>query len=252
MMLELVPVLADSLETYYTLEELQELSTIFEVALEYEKPFLEQKPAYMTLARKMISEVEIGNNRRFLETVVPNLITRCSARIANTSWQQREHHEQMRPRVARLQELLIPGLPTEISVSESHPFTAKSRLRELLEEAQTAVTVVDAYIGIGTLDCLRSIRHPVRILTGQRDNSIEKEFDRALKEFRDEGHVVEIRRHTKLHDRYILFNDRCWLVGSSLKDAGKKILNVIECVDSKQVIVADIEQKWVGATEYVV
>jgi hypothetical protein len=54
-----------------------------------------------------------------------------------------------------------------------------------------------------------------------------------------------------LHDRYISFNDRCWLSGSSLKDAGKKAFNVIEFVDGKTAIRSEIETKWQSAIVYV-
>jgi hypothetical protein len=81
-------------------------------------------------------------------------------------------------------------------------------------------------------------------LTGQQKQAIEHGFETAVKDFRSEGRTIEVRRHAKLHDRYLIFNDRCWLIGSSLKDAGKKALNVIECLDSKQAIVSDAEKKW--------
>jgi len=44
--------------------------------------------------------------------------------------------------------------------------------------------------------------------------------------------------------RYILFNNRCWLAGSSLKDAGKKAFNIIELVDSKALIYVEVKKKW--------
>jgi hypothetical protein len=87
-------------------------------------------------------------------------------------------------------------------------------------------------------------------LTGQQKQSVETGFESALKDFRSEGRTVEVRKHPKLHDRYLIFNERCWLVGSSIKDAGKKALNVIECLDSKELIVADAEKKWTEAVVY--
>jgi hypothetical protein len=59
-----------------------------------------------------------------------------------------------------------------------------------------------------------------------------------------------VRQHPKLHDRYLVFNERCWLVGSSLKDAGKKALNVIECIDNKEAVVNEAERKWNEASTY--
>ena len=82
------------------------------------------------------------------------------------------------------------------------------------------------------------------MLTGDKDRSIDKEFERVLKDFRDEGHEIEVKTHPKLHDRYLLFNDRCWLVGSSLKDAGKKTFNILEVVDFRTVVQAEVEDKW--------
>lgn len=53
-----------------------------------------------------------------------------------------------------------------------------------------------------------------------------------------------------LHDRLIAFNDRCWLVGSSLKDAGSKDFHLTELVDSKKAVVDAVEDKWQAATPY--
>src|SRR5262249_17954154 len=103
----------------------------------------------------------------------------------------------------------------------------------------------------GTIDCLSEVQQPVRLLTGQHANSISVGFDRVLTDFRGEGHKIEVRKHPKLHDRYVLFNDRCWLAGSSLKDAGKKSFNMIEVVDSKAAIVTEVERKWGEAAEVI-
>jgi len=88
----------------------------------------------------------------------------------------------------------------------------------------------------------------VRLLTGQNVSSLADGFERALQDFKTEEHSIEVRRHPKLHDRYLLFNNRCWLAGSSLKDAGKKAFNIIEFVDSKTIIRAEVIRKWEKAT----
>ncbi len=194
-------------------------------------------------------QMEHGNNRRILEALLPSLLSRCSEMIAKTDYETRQYHEEMDQRMNALRPLLqMESAPSEISVPDEHPFTAKSEIRNLLNTAEGAVLVVDAYIGLATLDCLRSVTHPIRILTGQQKQSVAPGFDRAAKDFVVEGHTLETRSHPKLHDRYLIFNERCWLVGGSIKDAGKKALNIIECVDSKQAIVTDAEKKWAEAT----
>jgi hypothetical protein len=114
-------------------------------------------------------------------------------------------------------------LAEQISVEEQKPFTAKSEAHEFIGKAETSVTIVENCIGIGTLDCLRDLGKSVPILTGSRKQNLENNFSKPLTEFVAEGYEIEIRRHPKSHDRYIIFKDRCWMVGSSLKDAGKKI-----------------------------
>lgn len=110
---------------------------------------------------------------------------------------------------------------------------------------------MDNYIGPGTLDCFREVTYPIRLLTGGRDQCIASGFSSALKDFRAEGYTIEVRRHLKLHDRYLIFNERCFLVGSLLKDAGQKTFSLIELVDGRPAIVHEVERKWKEAELYI-
>ena len=154
----------------------------------------------------------------------------------------------------RLEQLkpLLDGdpLPAEIAVPDNKPFTAKSAVRDFLASSETDLLLVDAYVGPGTLDCLIDVKHPIRILTGDQAQSVQNGFEATVKDFRAEGRTITVRRHPKLHDRYAVFNNRCWLIGSSIKDAGKKALNVIECVDNKLAVVAAAEAKWNAAAGF--
>lgn len=133
---------------------------------------------------------------------------------------------------------------------EDKPFAAKSEVREFLEKAETPILVVDPFVGVGTLDCFRSVKVSIRLLTGKHANSIEQRFDAALQSFLAEGFQVDVRQHAKLHDRHIVFNQRCWLVGSSLKDAGKKAFHAIEIIDAKPEVIGALEGKWQAGTPY--
>ena len=244
---ELVPILADAVREYYEVKELVELCELFDIHVKYS-----QAGNHLQFAKRLITEMEHANNRRLLEALLPSLFVRCSEMVSKTGWERRDYHQEMSARLEKLRPLLnAQTTPTEIAVPDGQPFTAKSEIRDLVAKAEGDVFLVDAYVGISTLDCFRDVQHPVRILTGRQKHSIEHGFDAALKDFRAEGRGIEVRRHAKLHDRYLIFNDRCWLVGSSIKDAGKKALNIIECLDSKQVIVGDAEAKWAEADVYV-
>ena len=230
---EAVVILTDALKEYFNNErEFQEFCDLYDINVEfYEFNTIgvdSTRIDYVKMARKLIIESEFGNNRRFLDALVPSLITRCKKYIAQTQYQNRSYHEDMLPRLDNLQLLKgSPKLREELTVPEDHPFSAKSEVRGYLDEAKTEVTIVDTYIGVGTLDCIRGLVQPVRIITAERSGSIEQGFDSAVKDFRQEGGSIEIRQHRKIHDRFIIFNNRCWLVGGSLKDAGKKTFNMI-------------------------
>lgn len=242
---EAVITLADVLERYVADEDLTELCGMLDVSLTWGD---RGEINHMKLARTLIEEVEQGNNRRLLDLVVTRGKARCLERIASTQWQQRESHEAMRPRIEELEaELDEPLAPSEVSTPAAHPFRAKSEVRTMLTAAETEVVVVDKWVGPGTLDCLIEVRHPIRLLTGDQDASIGSGFNRTLEEFRSEGAEIEVRRHPNLHDRHLVFNNRLWLLGSSLKDAGRKDFNLIEVVDSKKAIIRGIEAKWAEA-----
>src|SRR5215510_688893 len=240
MKIESVPILADALKEYYKNEELKDICSLFDVVFddEVERP-------HFNFAKRMVSDIEHGNNRRFLEAILPQLLTRCDKHIAHTSFEGQDYHRGMWKPIQQLCEMLgEPQIPREVTVTQDQPFTAKSAVREFLETVTTELIVVDNYVGIGMLDCVREVQTPIRLLTGDRNNSMASGFDSALKDFIAEGHTIQVRRHPKLHDRYLIFNDRCWLVGSSLKDAGKKSFSMIELVDGRPAIVSEVEHKW--------
>jgi hypothetical protein len=246
---KLVPVLADALRAYYEGEELNEICGLFDEKLDWD--YTRSQANHLALAKRLLTQIEHGNNRRILETLLPSIFIRCSEAIAKTDWERREYHQQMDARIQVLRPLLEgEQTPRDIAVPDNKPFTAKSEIRDLVSKAEGELLLVDAYVGLATLDCLRPVEYPIRILTGQQKQNVEPGFDNAVKDFKSEGRVIEVRRHPKLHDRYLIFNERCWLIGSSMKDAGKKALNVIECVDTKQHIIDDAEKKWNEATPY--
>lgn len=246
-----VPVLADAIKAYY--EDTKELIDLCElVDLDLDFGGTEIDSSYVKFSRLLVAQMEYDNRRRFLETIVPSLLNRARGKAAHSKWDTREFHRKMVDNLEQIAQSLHEGrLPEEVTVPENKPFTAKSEIRDLISAAETTITVVDNYVGIGTLDCLRDIEHPIRLLTGQHTKAIANGFNSSLKDFLAEGCQIEVRQHPKLHDRFILFNGRCWLMGSSLKDAGKKIMNIIECVDIKDTLVFEVEKKWQEASKYI-
>jgi len=245
-----VPILAELLQQYYEPGELLEVARLFGIELP-ELWSSAPKQEWLAATRQILEQLEQGNYHLFLQTLLEQLEIKNVTAIAATDWEGRTANERLRPKISELRKHFENvGVPAEIAVPEGSPFTAKSQIRELLATASTPVLVVDPYVGVATLDCLRSVSRPIRLLTGGPTASIESSFDSALADFKKEGFQIEVRRVPMLHDRHLVFNDRCWLVGSSLKDAGKKAFHCMEIVDLKANVIQALETKWSAATAY--
>jgi hypothetical protein len=246
-----IPLLAEVLELYYSFDEFMEMASIFDVNLSEESIWKRGQFSWLAAARQLVEQIEHGNHYKMLEALLSALEQRNKTAIARTDWERRDAHQCATPKIEKLVAALgEPGIGREIVVAEEKPFTAKAEVREFLERAETPILVVDPYVGVGTLDCLRTTKSPIRLLTGSYGNSVEAGFEAALKAFQAEGFQIDVRQHGKLHDRHLAFNERCWLVGSSLKDAGKKAFHTTEIVDAKTEVIAALEAKWNSASAY--
>lgn len=247
MLAELALKLVAIFEAYSDDDELRELTALFDVSLESLEPYDIQ---WLSVARELVSGLDAGNNRRLLDSVLDLASARNSDGVAHTSFERQAFHRELGSMIDEAQCMLqASAAPSEITVSGGSVFSAKSRVRELLDTAQDEVFIVDPYVGVGTLDCLRDLEVPVRILTGEHASAVEDGLDRAVVDFIAEGHELEVRRCSGLHDRHLIFNDRCWLVGGSLKDAGKKQFNCIEVVDKARLL-EELAAKWTGAAKF--
>ena len=90
--ISLIPVLGDAMKEYYESEELIELCGSLSIECEVDQG---DKLAIMKLARNLIERSEHGNNRLFLETILPSLDGRASKRVATTSWTHQDYHAEM-------------------------------------------------------------------------------------------------------------------------------------------------------------
>jgi hypothetical protein len=165
-----VPILADAIKAYYKDDrELLELCDLLNLDLDFRGSDIDF--SHMKFARLLITQIEHDNRRRFLEALIPSLFNRAQDGAGHTKWDTQEFHRNMVRNIDRLAYSLNEGkLPEEVSVPENRPFTAKSEVRELLGAAETTITIVDNYVGIGTLDCIRDVKEAVCLLTGQHSN----------------------------------------------------------------------------------
>lgn len=102
------------------------------------------------------------------------------------------------------------------------PFTGIIELAKVLGSVSEYVKICDPWVDIETLEAFLSIPRgiPIYLLTGESGKS--RKFQNACGTFQAERSLFEVRLVQGLHDRFILTKNRGWLLGSSIKDFGKK------------------------------
>ncbi len=248
---ESVKTLAEAMNEYFSQYELEELCGQFGIHLVYSGT----KPDHLRLAKNLMSDLDAEKNRRFLHALLDDLLARCRQTIENLPMGDNLYHQQMIPQLQKFKRLLAQRRPAVIDAGQQAEVKlggVRSSLESFFAGARTEVTVVDTEIGAAALEFLAKVKNPVRMLTRQSLDDFERDFFNSLKRFRQKGHKVEIRRHADVHDRLILFNQRCWLAGMSLKDASRGNFELIEVIDYKAVIAEKVQDRWSAAEAIIV
>jgi len=238
---EIIEILSDAMGEYFSDYEFEELCTRFGLKIEYAG----NHPNRKKLVKQLISQKYRNNHQQFLETILPKLLKRCEERILSTTWEVNVFDEHMLPRLEKLQNLVGGQDNSDLKDQvANHFFTGTAKLADFLSSTKTALTIIDTRVDKTTFDCIERVQKPIRLLVGQSEKDIIDDIGGYLAEFRARGHEIEIRRHFKLNDRVLIFNGRCWMVSCSLVDVDQVTLSIIECVDTKPVVVKEIGRKW--------
>jgi hypothetical protein len=244
---EYIEILSGAIKEYFGNYELDELCSRFGLEIEY----LGVHPNRKKLVTELITCKYRDNNRRFLEAVVPKLMSRCEERILSSTWEVSIFDEQMLPQLKALQNFLV-GKKKSVNQTQNLNlfFSAAEKLTKFLSSSKTVLMIVDTQIGKTTFDCIQNVQAPVRLLTRQTHQDLANQAGEYIAAFRKNGHEIETRRHLKLNDRFIVFNGRCWLANRSLIDVENKTLSIIECVDTQPAVMKEIGRKWREARVY--
>lgn len=234
--------LADAVNEYFSQYELEELCGQYDIELKYSGT----APNHLELAKNLLGNISAGQNRRFLKALLSDLLIRCNNRIENADREDSLYHQQMILQLKKFKRFLTmkpPAVKAQLQ-SADHLISDMLDLVAFFGRAKTDVTVVDTDLGDATLDCLKKVQSRIKLLTCQQPDRFEQNFTKALSHFRQKGRKIEIRMHADIHDRYIVFNDKCWLASMPVKNVDEPGFNLIEIVDSKSVIIKQLEKKW--------
>lgn len=115
-------------------------------------------------------------------------------------------------------------------------------LVSLVRSAKGSIVLVDGYVDAGTLNILAKKAEGVSVTvwTHPRTRLTRRDVDA----FNAQYPRLTVEHTTAFHDRFLVLDrSECYLVGASLKDAGKKSFAVarVEDVDSINAILARLE-----------
>lgn len=113
-------------------------------------------------------------------------------------------------------------------IGDDAEFEFYKRLHPHFEKATEEVFIVDSYVDEELFQLYFSQTSPdvkKRILT----KKTQGHFDAVAEKFtKNNDHRVEVRLHPECHDRLLFIDDRCFAVGISIKDAGRKPTYLVE------------------------
>jgi hypothetical protein len=242
-----IEILSDAIKEYFGNYELEELCGRFNIEIEH----LGHNPNHPKLVTELMVDTSRDNHRRFLEDILAKLLRRCEDRILNTTWEVNVFDEHMLPQLKKLQGVIVGHQKSAMGLKSANRFIKEhSQLIEFLGSAKTPLTILDTEIGLTTFDSIQLVKTPVRLLIGQSQQDMATNLDGKLIQLRKQGRDIEVRHHLKLNDRFIIFNGRCWMTSCSLPEVGQVTLSMIECVDTKPVVVKEIGRKWREAKVY--
>ncbi|MDJ1650073.1 MULTISPECIES: ORF6N domain-containing protein [Gordonibacter] len=109
-------------------------------------------------------------------------------------------------------------------------YDAFELLVELVQKAEREIVLIDGYVDVGTLNILAKKAPGVAVIvwTHPRTHLTQGDVDT----FNAQYPQLEVRHSTAFHDRFLILDGvEAYLVGASLKDAGKKSFGIARLED---------------------
>lgn len=106
------------------------------------------------------------------------------------------------------------------------PYTANKKLKEIFQQSKKKLSIIDPYVDSSLLSLFEIVDNNVQI--NVVSSNFQGDFENTFKLFKKERGKVEIITHKKIHDRYIIIDDRLfYLLGSSINSFGDKATTLV-------------------------
>lgn len=125
-------------------------------------------------------------------------------------------------------------------------------LRTTLSGATTKVAIADSYVDETIFDTvLDSIPKtvPIQLIYSHIPSANQTAFDTRQKRFMTEYPKYAIKKYKDLHDRFLIVDDRAYIIGPSIKDAASNSPALVVALSTKDSAALDkfFHKLWVNA-----
>jgi hypothetical protein len=146
-------------------------------------------------------------------------------------------------------ELMLPESEIAGAYEPGDEYRFYRDLKTIVGFAARELLVIDNYLDTQLFDVYMESVNPsvaVRVLTNQISEALRLVAEKCAKRGK-----FELRSSTDAHDRVIFADDRCWVVGQSIKDAAKKKPTYIVEHSGAMTMRGIYEPIWASALEVV-
>ncbi len=117
---------------------------------------------------------------------------------------------------------------------ENKIYDAFSLIVEIIQKARKEIILIDNYVDVNTLNILAKSKEKIKIkiFTHSKTNLTEKDIEIFNKQYKN----LSVNYTKEFHDRFLILDSKiCYLIGASIKDAGKKTFGIVKIEDVKSI-----------------
>jgi hypothetical protein len=167
-------------------------------------------------------------------------------------WSLRALTDNVNEAIGKLEGVSTPEILKEAIYPSDTPYDAYKNIKEIISLATKKLIVVDPYVDGTVVTLLENVQPKVQIQILTRNMKGDFELTgQKFKEQREKAQqgTLEIRKSGKLHDRFIVADEKAFQIGASLKDAGAKMcaINEFKGSDIKTMLKKIISGYWAEA-----
>lgn len=118
-------------------------------------------------------------------------------------------------------------IPSQKIFFNGEIYDAYSLILELFNQAKESLAIIDNYIDSSVLDVLKTYKLDIMIISSKIDNNLIDKYNAQYQN-------IKFIKNNLFHDRFIIIdNNKLYILGASIKYAGKKCFGINEISDKE-------------------